>query len=706
MSVQTPSVSGIFPILLRHKLTILLSGTVLAGIAFGLSQTLPLNYTSEGSLIVDSRVIAASDGQSNSAVVNDVLTEVDVLLSVGLIRHSIQDLDLTHTPGIVATMRLPPPIARFVGAARQSFINLWHAINRTTVSDSKDDQLVTYIQKHLSVAAGTGGKKLNDNDKNSSVISIKFTGGSPDAAATVVNALVSTYLARVHQARDEQIAKVDKWIADQTKEHQLAISAAEQQVLQFTQQYNMAEVQGSLTPALELSRNQDQLAVLRQELARQQAALDTISSGGTAVPGAQETLESKTIQNLKDMEARIIEQISFLTPLDPRRGHLQSELSGIQSMIAEQNRLIVASLRRAVQVTQSRVTVLEAAIHEDTVKAQEAAVRAATLKQLVNGLEAQRQVYITFLTQADRAQFAAEQDSAAHMLFPAAPPLRPDRSASALALVLGFLGGCLGASGVLVAQAYFRPRINSAEEMELATGLPVFGTLPDFKQARGDIMALPDIMALSMVTETFRAMWVAMRSPQTGQGGMAIVVTSSDAEEGKTTVAMTLAQRFAADGFRVLLVDADLRRPRLAKLLNLPTDRSLKSVIANSAALAQATVPLANGLDCLLSSGKAGNPIKVLLSDQFLQLITLCREQYDFVILDSPPAMRVTDPILLAKLVQHIVFVARAGRTPNVLAGEATKRFSEEDRAKMLTLLTRVREADMRFGYSGYGHQT
>jgi polysaccharide biosynthesis transport protein len=692
------SIAGILPVLLCRKLLILLSGMILAGVAFGTSKTLPMSYTSEGSLIVDSRGITGSDGQSALNTGNDVLTAVDVLQSNGLIRRSIQQFDLANMPGVIAKMRLPRSVAHFLEIARQSIFDWWHRLNYNTLPRDKVDKLFVYVRKHLDVAVGSGSKNPNDSDKHSNLISIKFTAGSPKAAASVVNALVSTYLAGLNQARNEQTARVDKWIEEQTKKYQSSVLASEQQVTQFTEQHNMAEVQGSLTPALQLSHDLDQFVVLRQELARQQAALAAVGKGASAVPAAHESLESKTVQLLRELQAHLIVQVSYLPPHDPRRGPLQSELSGILSMINEQDRLIVASLGQAVQVTQARVKALETAIQEETVKAQQSAVQNAMLKQLVSDLDMRRQVYMTFLTQADRARLAAGQDAAAHVWFPATPPLRPDHSVGALALVLGFLGGCLAASGTLIARAYFDYRINSADEMELATGLPVFGTLPDFKRAGRDIMALP------MVTETFRAMWVAMRSPQNDQGGIAIVVTSSDSEEGKTTVAVTLAARFAADGFRVLLIDADLRRPRLAKLLKLTADCSLEAAAVNSALLEKALVPLANGIDCLLSSGRESNPVKVLSSEKFAQLVAVCRRRYDFVILDSPPAMRVTDPILLAKLVQHIVFIAQAGRTPNALASKATQRFPEEDRAKMLALLTRVRESDKRFGYSGYGH--
>ena len=102
--------------------------------------------------------------------------------------------------------------------------------------------------------------------------------------------------------------------------------------------------------------------------------------------------------------------------------------------------------------------------------------------------------------------------------------------------------------------------------------------------------------------------------------------------------------------------------------------------------------------------GALRDPIRALSSDRFEQLLTASRRAYDFVILDSPPVLHVADPVLLANLCQHVIFIVEAGRVPGEQVGEATRRFPAEDRSKMVTLLTRVRPShlDKRDYYSGY----
>ena len=682
--------TSIFQILLRRKRLLLLSGVATAAIAFGVSRTLPLQWSSEGSLIVDNRATPADPAAPS--VLNGVLTQIDVLQSKGLIRDVVVSLNLAHDPGLMPTVRLPAPVLNFMGDAHEYVTALYRSLFQTgKAADTETDRLVYYVQKHLSVSA----------QDNSSVISVKFDAGTPETAAAVVNAVISRYLTTIAATRDAGVAKVDDWISQQMAMHRAEVDDAEQRVTTFLQGHsNISEVQGSLTSAIQLSKDQDQLVLAREDLAQKQAAFDTIQKGGS-VSGATEALESKTIQIYRELEAKTMEQIGSLTSIDPRRAALQQELASVRLQISNEHNLILASVGRALQIARAHVQALEASVQRESGTAQTSSVAGATLKQLTGDLDAKRQLQVSFLTQAGQARIAAEQAPIAHVLFQGVPPQRPVQTFGLISLMLGFIGGTMGAAGTVLLRGMTSIRINSPEEMTDATGLPVFGSLPDMKLASRGQGFLASPYSAPMITETFRAMWVAMHQ-ESGQGSV-ILVTSSETEEGKTTIAASLAHRFADDGHRVLLIDADLRRPRLSAALDPSPSRCLESVL-DGAPFEQAVLNVKPGLDCLLTNGTVENPVKVLSSERFKALLAATRLRYEFVILDSPPVLHVADPVLLARLAQHIVFVVQAGRVPNALVSEAIHRFPEDDRAKMLTLLTRVKRSlmDASNYYGGY----
>jgi polysaccharide biosynthesis transport protein len=692
MTTASISLPGILPFLLRQKRLLSICGVTTACLAFAVSRTLPLQYSSEGDLIVENHASASSDAPGSPSVLTGVLTQVDVIQSKGLIRRAVSgEPNLANTTGLVPTLRLPAPATDYLAAFRDNLTSLWRFISgpHSDESDDASDRIVSYVKRHLLVKAAD----------NSNVISVQFDAGAPDTASLVVNAIMAAYLSTVDAAKDAQIAKTDQWISQQIAVNRQEVRSAEQRVTQFMQEHhNLSEVQGSLTAAIQLSKDQAQLALAREDLARQQAALDTVShGGGGSITGAQETLESKSIQTLKELEAKVVEQISSLSPSDPRRLPLRDRLSGLRAQINNENGAVAGSISRTVRIARARVQALETAVQRESEIAQDSTVAGSTLRQLTGDLEAKRQIYVEFLTRAGQVRISAVQAPSARILFQAVPPQLPVHSFGLISLLLGFLGGVVGAAGIIMMRSTLSLKIKSTDQMAIVTGLPAFGSLPDFKQD------IPETHTGSLVTETFRAMWLAMLPPQ--NEGKAILVTSSESSEGKTTIALALACRFAGDGFRVLLIDADLRRPRLATILKSRPGGYLESVLRGTVTLDKAVVhDTESGLSCLLANGSLENPIRALSSDHFEQLITTSRRAYDFVILDSPPVLHVADSVLLADLCQHVIFVVEAGRVPREQVREAARRFPAEDRAKMFTLLTRVRRSqlDKRDYYSGY----
>jgi polysaccharide biosynthesis transport protein len=684
-----------FSVLLRRKWRIVVSGLVAACLALVASRMLPRQYTSVGGMIVENSeptVPGLGIGIGTGAANNDgvVLTQLEVLNSRGLIQRVVHDLNLAAATDLVPAMRLPVPIAdilevvgRYVAVAR-AYLN---GPNTGDQDLSQEDRTIEYVQKHLKTKA----------TEHSSVISISFQGGSPRIASAVVNAVMKAYMATDIARRQVQTSQVNQWLMDRTATLQNEADEAEKQVEAFVRNHNLPEVQGSSTAAIQLSKDQDQLAIARQALATKLATLDNVQRGGGA--GAEATLESRTIQAYKDREAQIVQQIASLSPLDPRRGSLEHALAGIQSQIGKETERIVDAMKRAVDVARTNVAEMKAAVDADLAASQMSSVDASILAKLKHDAEAKRQLYIAFGTRSEQTQLAAAELPSARILFQAAP--EPVHSFAGLALLFGFAGGVLLSVALIILRESMGTRINTTTKMALATGLPGFGSLPEVK-APPRLISAPDT---SLIAETLRGIWIRLRHQSKLGEGTTVIVTSSEVGEGKTTVAAALAHRIAADGYRVLLIDGDLRRHRVGATLGLRPEASLESVLNGSRTLGEAVlIDPTSGIHCLLADGSTMNPMMVLASDAFEALLTESKMAYDFVVLDSPPVLRVADPVIMAKLCQHVLFIVRADTLGGKLVGEALQRFSERDRSKILTLLTRVRPGDLHKGdyFGGY----
>ena len=702
MNGHAISVAALPAILSRRKWLILLSGLLAAALAMGVTKFIPHGYVGQGALVIDTPQtgpMGGSGGSSEGVLLTqqEILhTQEDVIHSRGLIEQVVSSLNLSKATGLAPGADVPSWLASYQTTMLSWVHYLTDMINggagREDTSDADTEAAVQYLLKHLRL----------DSTEQSSVVSLQFTAGTRDLAVSVLNAIMNTYISDLGKAKHQEWAETKRLMAERAAAMKVEADNAQKELENFLRQHGLPEVQGSLGPALQLNRNQDQLSAARADLARKQAKLDVFTHfGASTLP---EVLDSLTIQRYHATESEVLGKLALFGPADPRRAPLESALTSIRTQISHETEKIAASIRRDVDIANASVKHLEAAVAADTSVSQASSVSAVTLASLKSDVEAKQQMYIAFQKSAtDQTLREMSQAPLAHILFPAAPA--PGRHLGLPALILGLLAGMLVSSAAVVLHYVFSATIRTAMDLAIATGVPVAASLPRVKGRIGN----DTIKYLPSFSETLRALCVSLRSGG-GRGEAEIVlVTSSEVGEGKTTLATTLAETYAGDGFRVLLIDADLRRPRVSKIFDLRPAYTLESVLAGNVHWAEAVVQCSgSGLHCLPASGSSRNPVSAINSRHFTTMVEESKQHYDYVILDSPPVLRVADPLLLAKYCQHILFVVRAGFTQSDLVGEATQRFPSEDRPKLRALLTRVKRNDLDGGgygggyYSGY----
>jgi capsular exopolysaccharide synthesis family protein len=251
---------------------------------------------------------------------------------------------------------------------------------------------------------------------------------------------------------------------------------------------------------------------------------------------------------------------------------------------------------------------------------------------------------------------------------------------------------------MIVLRDALRNRVVAPNQLVTAIGLPVLASLPEVDGRR---KLLPP-----SVTETVRAMWWNVLSHPSK--GVVVIVTSSETGEGKTTLTALMSRRIAADGGRVLVIDADLRRRGLGAAFSTAPKVPLEAVLRGDVPMRDAIWRDVSGVDCFLPDASVDNPIAVFQSAVFRNLIESSRSTHDVVFLDTPPVLRVADALFLSKLADHVLFVVGAGRTSTDLVSRAIGRFAPEERSKVITVLTRASSGDLQTAdyFKGYGRTT
>jgi capsular exopolysaccharide synthesis family protein len=249
--------------------------------------------------------------------------------------------------------------------------------------------------------------------------------------------------------------------------------------------------------------------------------------------------------------------------------------------------------------------------------------------------------------------------------------------------------------------------IKTPEAAEALVGSPLLGTLPILAHARQrtaedaadrDLTVFKD--PTSPAAEACRSIRTNLMFLSAEKEVHVLVVTSPGPQDGKTTAAISLAVTMAQGGARVLLVDTDMRKPRIHRSFSLKSDRGLSTVIMGDATLADvichSAVP---NLDVLPCGPTPPNPAELIHTDRFREILDQCRRDYDRVVMDSPPVTLVTDPAILGNLADGVVLVVRAGHTTREAVSFARRQLTDA-RARILGVI--INRTDRRAG--GYGY--
>ena len=246
---------------------------------------------------------------------------------------------------------------------------------------------------------------------------------------------------------------------------------------------------------------------------------------------------------------------------------------------------------------------------------------------------------------------------AATIVRPAATPLTPTTPKPAQNLALGLLLGLMLGAGQAILRDTLDTKVRNERDVELVTERPVLGSIMFDPALLTSPSVLPDPRSLR--AESYRRLRTNLQFLGLADHHRAIVITSSVPGEGKTTTAVNIAATMAAAGERVLLVDADLRRPRVATLLGLESAAGLTTILIGQASVADVVQPQGiGGFDVIASGPIPPNPSELLGFDEMKDFLAQATQAYDVVILDAPPLLPVTDAAVLSRIASGALVVA------------------------------------------------
>ena len=638
-------------------------------------------------------------------------TQLQILSSPGLMRRVVRTLDLEHNADFfkgsaTAKASMWQTLRRMVGlgvkrpdasAKQPDQLPLTTTIAQATAREDLNE--AKRLEPHVS--AILGGLKVEPVKetraayyRETRLIDIKYSHTDPQVAAKVVNAIAETYAFSNLEKRTETNSTTGAFLQKRIAELQQQIRTAEERLVNYAKNNQIISLDPNQNTVVErLSGLNQQLLEAENERKSAEAAYNAANA-----PGAANALADADLKQANDIEAKLIDLRQKRALLLVEATEEAPEVKEVDQQISELERQFkdLRGLKSATLLTNLNTRYQQALQREQSLRRSFQEQRAQTLSQneaainyriIQQEIETNKQLLNGLLQGAKENDvvLAGKPNNISVVDYALAPdsPVGPNRARTVLAAFFLSIGGGIGLALLL---EYLDDSVHSTDEVERVLHLPALAVIPSMGTAvrrrvvtgmtalqkqngnSGDDAALLiNVDGRSPLAEAYRHLRTSVLLSTPGGAPRTLLVTSSLPGEGKTTTAINTAISLAQTGASVVIVDADMRRPRLQSIFEIHESEGLSSILSSDATDAEMlelvkTDP-ATGLNILTSGPVPPNPAELLGSEQMSRLMTALQSRYSYVVVDSPPISSFTDGVLIATMVDGVLLVVHGGKS-------------------------------------------
>jgi len=522
----------------------------------------------------------------------------------------------------------------------------------------------------------------------SRMIEINYLNPDRHLAAQVVNTLVNAYIEHNFKTKFESTMQTSNWLSIQLLDLQRKVETSQEQLVRYQRENEILGIdeKQNITTARLNELNQQLILAETDRIQKEASYKLTLSANLELVPGVA---ESRIVQRLKEQEAEVKNQYAQATtqfgPSYPRVVELGNQLKQIESALQTEVRKIAGRIQNEYLTAAEREKMLRAALEKQKDEANLLNERAIQYNVLKRDVESSRELYEGLQQRLKEAGVAAGLRSGnVTVVDIARPPVRPAKPNIPMNIAAGFLLSLGLGIALAFVQESLDTTVRTPGDIQVACGLPSLGFIPigshsnssrkDGQRRRSlalqatssePVELIAQARPKSELAEAYRALRTSILLSSLGTPPKIILVTSPLPQEGKTTTSMNLAFVLAQTGSRVLLVDADMRRPSIHKTLHLKLGWGLCGLLATGKIFEELAVPSPQFPNLLILPAGATPPYPAeLLGSQLMSdYLAQWRQSFDHVVMDTPPALTVTDAVVLSGRADAVVMVIRAGQT-------------------------------------------
>ena len=544
------------------------------------------------------------------------------------------------------------------------------------LTDAENDALHSF-RAHLTVTRDTASR----------LISVSFWSNDPKMAALVTNTVAETFIEDTYKERHDAIVRSSEWLSRQLDDIRGRMEDSNRVLAEFQKSIGVADIDDNKSTFTEhIGELNQQLTQAQADRIQLEALLKSVKAGNPDV--LPEIRNNPVVQQLSTRLAEVRSQLAQAQVVygvnHPKVKELQSQANELQAQLDGQKAAVLGSIRSSYSAARAREQLMDSQI-KDAGNQLSAMARYNALK---HEAQANSDLYNSLYAKVKEAGIAAASKSSNLRVVDEARVLDvPTRPARLRNILIGIVAALLGGIGLAFVREQFDSRIFTAEDVRNWIGAPNVAIIPlffssngarlpatngngQFKTTPGNGKLAPGVQFLldyphSPEAEALRSLYTSVMLSRPGNPPQTVLVVSSFPGEGKTTVAVNLAIAMAQHG-TTCLVDADLRRGRVAAAFGIPSNPGLTEFLngatssTESVLTAVSTVPNLSVIPAHAGDIKAG---QLVCSERMQMLINELRERFQYVVIDSAPLLPFADGRALSNLVDGLIFVGRAGMT-------------------------------------------